>query len=127
MHFPATLTRSPSGFNGLAFFPANWRPAPLGGSTDHLTPPVRCDYIDSSSNRMAPSSSLAQDTCLSRMQHGFESRRGHLPIDRLSPQRPALIIEADVHSSSEFRCHLSSVPGVVKIAFAPVKSDPVRR
>ena len=26
---------------------------------------------------MAPSSSLAQDTCLSRMQHGFESRRGH--------------------------------------------------
>ena len=25
----------------------------------------------------APSSSLVQDTCLSRMQHGFESRRGH--------------------------------------------------
>ena len=77
MRFRDTLTRSPSGFNSLVSFPANWRATRSGGPTDHLTLPVRCDYSNSRSNRTAPSSSLAQDTCLSRMQHGFESRRGH--------------------------------------------------
>ncbi len=35
-------------------------------------------YIHNGFGGEAPSSSLVQDTCLSRMQHGFESRRGHL-------------------------------------------------
>ncbi len=85
MRFRDTLTRSPPGFNSLEFLTARRLDPPGCGPTDLLTPPALCDYSNCCFLRTAPSSSLVQDTCLSRMQHGFESRRGHFSAGDLAP------------------------------------------
>jgi addiction module HigA family antidote len=73
---------------------------PLAQAVEHL--PFKQRVAGSNPARlttMSPSSSLAQDTGLSRRQHGFESRRGRQKINRVmrmkNPPHPGRVVRQE--------------------------------